>query len=48
MSNGYTTSLDSVEHEDKLSFLNVVPGEQFLIVDHHATLFEKPATGYTR
>jgi hypothetical protein len=42
------TSLDGVEYEDKLSFLDVVPGKQSLIVGHHATLFEQPATRYTR
>jgi hypothetical protein len=48
MSDGDTTSFDSVEYEDEPSFPYVVPAEQPLIVGHHQALFEKPATHYAR
>jgi len=43
-SDGYPTPFDSVEYEDKLSFLYPVRGEQPLVVGYHQALFEKPAT----
>jgi hypothetical protein len=47
VSDGDTTSFDSVEYEDELPFPYIVPAKQPSIVGYHQALFEEPSTHYT-
>jgi len=46
VSNGDTTSFDSIKYEEKFSFSYTVFFEQPMIVGHDQASFEKPATHY--